>query len=74
MARYKLRVGHQINSATLIADAQHSWLDTLSFAGALGWEITAKIVVHLMDGVDPSIIAGAERQALSVAGVGGGFR
>jgi cation diffusion facilitator family transporter len=35
VARYKLRVGRRINSATLIADAKHSWLDALSSAGAL---------------------------------------
>jgi cation diffusion facilitator family transporter len=35
VARYKLRVGKRINSATLIADARHSWLDALSSAGAL---------------------------------------
>ena len=35
VARYKLRVGQRINSATLIADARHSWLDALSSAGAL---------------------------------------
>ena len=35
VARYKLRVGRRIRSATLIADAQHSWLDALSSAGAL---------------------------------------
>lgn len=34
VARYKLHVGHRINSATLIADAKHSWLDALSSAGA----------------------------------------
>lgn len=34
-AQYKLRIGRQINSATLIADAQHSSLDALSSAGAL---------------------------------------
>ena len=33
VARYKLRVGRRINSATLIADARHSWLDALSSAG-----------------------------------------
>lgn len=36
VARYKLRVGRQIHSATLVADAKHSWLDALSSAGALG--------------------------------------
>ena len=35
MARYKLIVGRRIGSATLIADARHSWLDALSSAGAL---------------------------------------
>ncbi len=35
VARYKLRVGTRINSATLLADARHSWLDALSSAGAL---------------------------------------
>ena len=35
VARYKLAVGRRINSATLIADARHSWLDALSSAGAL---------------------------------------
>lgn len=35
VARYKLIVGRRINSATLIADAKHSWLDALSSAGAL---------------------------------------
>jgi cation diffusion facilitator family transporter len=35
VARYKARVGRRINSATLIADAKHSWLDALSSAGAL---------------------------------------
>jgi len=35
VARYKLVVGRRINSATLIADAWHSWLDALSSAGAL---------------------------------------
>ena len=35
VARYKLRVGRRIHSATLIADAKHSWLDALSSIGAL---------------------------------------
>ena len=35
VARYKLVVGRRINSATLVADARHSWLDALSSAGAL---------------------------------------
>jgi cation diffusion facilitator family transporter len=36
VARYKLRVGRRIQSATLVSDAKHSWLDALSSAGALG--------------------------------------
>ena len=35
VARYKLRTGKRIGSATLVADARHSWLDALSSAGAL---------------------------------------
>jgi Cation efflux family len=35
VARYKLVIGKRIGSATLIADARHSWLDALSSAGAL---------------------------------------
>lgn len=35
VARYKLVVGRRINSATLVADARHSWLDALSSVGAL---------------------------------------
>jgi cation diffusion facilitator family transporter len=35
VARYKLVVGRRIGSATLIADARHSWLDALSSVGAL---------------------------------------
>jgi len=38
VARYKLVVGRRINSATLVADARHSWLDALSSAGRWpGW-------------------------------------
>jgi cation diffusion facilitator family transporter len=35
VARYKLVVGRRIQSATMVADARHSWLDALSSAGAL---------------------------------------
>jgi cation diffusion facilitator family transporter len=35
VARYKLVVGRQIRSATMVADAKHSWLDALSSAGAM---------------------------------------
>jgi cation diffusion facilitator family transporter len=35
VAHYKLLIGRRIHSATLIADAKHSWLDALSSAGAM---------------------------------------
>lgn len=35
VARYKLVVGRRIGSATMVADAKHSWLDALSSAGAM---------------------------------------
>jgi cation diffusion facilitator family transporter len=35
VARYKLVIGRRIQSATLVADARHSWLDALSSLGAL---------------------------------------
>jgi cation diffusion facilitator family transporter len=35
VAYYKLVVGRRIRSATLVADAKHSWLDALSSAGAM---------------------------------------
>jgi len=56
VARYKLTVGRRIRSATMVADAKHSWLDALSSGGAmlgligvaLGWgwaDAVAGIVV-----------------------------
>jgi len=35
VARYKGRVGRRVQSATLLADARHSWLDAVSSLGAL---------------------------------------
>jgi cation diffusion facilitator family transporter len=35
VARFKGRVGRRIQSATLLADARHSWLDAISSFGAL---------------------------------------
>ncbi len=35
VARYKRRIGARIQSATLQADARHSWLDAISSVGAL---------------------------------------
>ncbi|MHB1988168.1 MAG: cation diffusion facilitator family transporter [Acidimicrobiales bacterium] len=94
VARYKLKVGHRIRSATLLADAKHSWLDSVSSLGALagliavaagarwgdpvagfaitlfiahvGWDVTGEILGHLMDSIDPVVIAAVERAALSV--------
>lgn len=98
VARYKLRIGRHINSATLLADAKHSWLDALSSAGALaglalvaagyrwgdpiagfavtlfilhvGWEVTAELLHHLMDGVDEEHLDAAAAAAATVDGIG----
>ena len=84
-------------TATLVADARHSWLDALSSAGALagliavalgqpwgdpvtglavtafichvGYQVTADVARRLADGIDPSVITGAEAAAGSVPGV-----
>ena len=97
VARYKRRVGRRIQSATLLADAQHSWLDALSSAGALaglagvafglrwadavagvivtcfiahvGWEVTGDLLAHLMDSVEPEVVAAAIAAAESASGV-----
>jgi cation diffusion facilitator family transporter len=98
VARYKGRVGKRIQSTTLVADAQHSWLDAISSAGALfgligvavgwpwadgvaglvvtgfilhvGWKVTRELVHHLMDGVDPQVIAAAEQATLALPDIG----
>ena len=44
VAWYKMTVGRRINSAALIADARHSWLDALSSAGALAGLIAVACV------------------------------
>ena len=97
VARYKRNIGRRIHSATLVADAQHSWLDALSLGGALlglvavalglgwadavaglivtgfiihvGYEVTGDIVQHLLDGVDPALLAEAERAATTIPDV-----
>ena len=43
VARYKLLTGRRIKSATLIADARHSWLDALSSAGALAGLVAVEL-------------------------------
>jgi cation diffusion facilitator family transporter len=35
----------------------------------VGWEVTSDVVSHLMDSVDPEILAGAESAALAIPGV-----
>jgi cation diffusion facilitator family transporter len=49
VARYKLTVGRRIKSATLIADARHSWLDALSSAGALAGLVAVSLGIRLGD-------------------------
>lgn len=97
VARYKAHVARRIQSVTMAAEAQHSWLDMLSSAGALlglvgvalgyrwadplagcavtlfichvGYEVTEKVVHHLMDGVDPAQLAAAEAAVKQLPGV-----
>jgi divalent metal cation (Fe/Co/Zn/Cd) transporter len=38
-------------------------------AAGLGYQVTSEILVHLMDGVDPDLVANAERAALTVPGI-----
>jgi cation diffusion facilitator family transporter len=58
VARYKLRVGKRINSATLIADAKHSWLDALSSAGAMVGLILVLAGVSWADAVAGIVVTG----------------
>ena len=58
VARYKLRVGTRINSATLIADARHSWLDALSSAGAMVGLIAVWAGLAWADAVAGIIVTG----------------
>jgi divalent metal cation (Fe/Co/Zn/Cd) transporter len=36
----------------------------------VGWEVTRELIHHLMDGVDPQVIAAAEQAALALPHVG----
>lgn len=58
VARYKLHVGRRINSATLIADARHSWLDALSSAGAAVGLIGVLAGLRWADGVAGLLVTG----------------
>lgn len=51
VARYKLHVGRTISSATLVADARHSWLDALSSAGAAAGLLGVLVGWRWADGV-----------------------
>jgi cation diffusion facilitator family transporter len=58
VARYKHRVGRRIQSATLLADAQHSWLDALSSAGALLGLVGVAAGLRWADGVAGLVVTG----------------
>jgi cation diffusion facilitator family transporter len=58
VARYKFRVGMRIQSATLIADARHSWLDALSSAGALVGIVGVASGWHWADAVAGLLLTG----------------
>jgi cation diffusion facilitator family transporter len=58
VSRYKGRVGRRIHSATLIADAQHSWLDSLSSAGAFIGLVGVAAGWAWADGVAGLIVTG----------------
>lgn len=51
VARYKRQVGIRIHSATLLADAKHSWLDAVSSAGALAGLVAVGFGFRLGDPV-----------------------
>lgn len=97
VSRYMAHVARQINSVTMEAEANHSWLDTVSSFGVLVgligvafgyrwadpiagfavtffilhvfWEVTRKIIHHLMDGVEPEHIEAARTAARGVPGI-----
>ena len=58
VARYKLVVGRRIHSATLLADAKHSWLDALSSAGALVGLIGVAAGLRWADAVAGIVVTG----------------
>jgi len=58
VARYKLRVGRRIQSATLVADAQHSWLDAISSAGAMAGLVGVAFGLRWADAAAGLLITG----------------
>jgi cation diffusion facilitator family transporter len=58
VASYKRRVGRRIQSATLLADAQHSWLDALSSAGALAGLVAVAAGLRWADAIAGLVVTG----------------
>ena len=58
VARYKRRIGTRIQSATLLADAQHSWLDAVSSAGALLGLVGVATGLRWADGLAGLLVTG----------------
>jgi cation diffusion facilitator family transporter len=58
VARYKLVVGRRIGSATMVADARHSWLDALSSAGAMAGLIGVALGWGWADAIAGIIVTG----------------
>lgn len=58
VARYKRSVGARIQSATLLADAKHSWLDALASVGALAGLVGAALGLRWADGVAGLLVTG----------------
>lgn len=56
VAGYKRRIGNQIHSATLLADAKHSWLDALASLGALAGLAGVALGLHWADAVAGLIV------------------
>ena len=58
VASYKRRVGKQIQSVTLLADAKHSWLDALASVGALAGLAGVALGLPWADAVAGLIVTG----------------
>lgn len=58
VAYYKYVVGKRIRSATLVADAKHSWLDALSSAGAMLGLIGVAVGLPWADAVAGIVVTG----------------
>jgi cation diffusion facilitator family transporter len=58
VARYKRKVGTEIQSTTLLADAKHSWLDAVASGGALIGLIGVALGLQWADGVAGLLVTG----------------